>query len=59
MKKQRALLDGGKITLAEIEQSYGSCGVTQSRGIVITLIREMDRTFKNLFKESEKTWQKH
>lgn len=22
-------------------------------------IREMDRTFKNLFKESEKQWQKH
>lgn len=59
MKKQRALLDGGKITLAEIEQSYGSWRSHAIKGNCYHLVRETDRTFKNLFKESEKQWQKH
>lgn len=58
LKKQRALLDSGKITLAQIEQSYGSWRSHAEKGNCYHLIRETDRTFKNLFKESEKQWQK-
>jgi len=59
LKKMRALLDNGKITLYQIEQSYQSWRGHALKGNSYHLVRDMDRLFKNLFKESEKTWQKH
>lgn len=58
LKKQRGLLDKGKITLAAIEQSYGSWRSHAAKGNCHHLIRETDRLFKKLFKESVKQWQK-
>lgn len=58
LKKQRALLDAGKITLLEVEQSYQSWRSHAEKGNCYHLIRQMDNTFKNLFKESEKQWHK-
>lgn len=52
MKKQRGLLDKGRITLAEIEQSYGSWRSHAEKGNCYHLIRETDRLFKSLFPES-------
>lgn len=52
MKKQRGLLDKGRITLAEIEQSYGSWRSHAEKGNCYHLIRETDRLFKTLFPES-------
>lgn len=59
MKKQRKLLDMGKITLFQVEQSYQSWRGHALKGDSYHLIRDTDRYFKNLFKESEKQWQKH
>lgn len=59
LKKQRKLLDMGKITLFQAEQSYQSWRSHALKGNSYHLIRDMDRYFKNLFKESEKQWQKH
>lgn len=60
LKKQRKLLEQGKITLAEISQSYGSWRSHAEKGNCYHLIREMDRTYQNLFfKECETEWQKH
>ena len=58
LKKQRGLLDKGKITIAAIEQSYGSWRSHAAKGNCHHLIRETDRLFKKLFKESVKQWQK-
>jgi len=58
LKKQRGLLNKGKITLAAIEQSYGSWRSHAAKGNCHHLIRETDRLFKKLFKESVKQWQK-
>ncbi|WP_255202610.1 RNA-directed DNA polymerase [Acutalibacter muris] len=52
LKKQRALLDRGRITLREIEQSYGSWRSHAEKGNCYHLIRETDRLFKTLFAES-------
>ena len=43
LKKQRGLLDKGKITLAAIEQSYGSWRSHAEKGNCHHLIRETDR----------------
>jgi hypothetical protein len=59
LKKQRALLDAGKITLEAVEQSYQSWRSHAEKGNCYHLIQQMDNTFKNLFKESEKQWRKH
>ena len=49
-----------KITLAEIEQSYGSWRSHAIKGNCYHLDPgDGPSTFKNLFKESEKQWQKH
>lgn len=52
LKKQRALLDKGKITLAAIEQSYGSWRSHAEKGNCYHLIRETDQIFRSLFPES-------
>ncbi len=52
LKKQAALLAEGKITLAKIEQSYGSWRSHAETGNCYHLIRETDRLFKTLFPES-------
>lgn len=52
LKKQRGLLDRGRLTLKQIEQSYGSWRSHAEKGNCHHLIREMDRTFKRLFPES-------
>lgn len=53
LKKQRGLLDKGKITLAAIEQSYGSWRSHAEKGNCHHLIRETDRKFNRLFPESK------
>ena len=53
MKKQRGLLDKGKLPLSQIEQSYGSWRSHAQKGNCYHLIRETDRTFKALFGESK------
>ena len=53
LKKQRGLLDKGKITLAAIEQSYGSWRSHAEKGNCYHLIRETDRKFNRLFPESK------
>ncbi len=53
LKKQRALLDKGKITLAAIEQSYGSWRSHAEKGNCYHLIGETDKMFKRLFPESK------
>lgn len=53
LKKQRVLLDAGKITLAQVEQSYQSWRSHAAKGNCYHLIRETDRLFKTLFKESK------
>ena len=42
LKKQRYLLDSGKITLKQVEQSYGSWRSHAEKGNCYHLIREMD-----------------
>lgn len=49
--KQRYLLDSGKITLKQVEQSYGSWRSHAEKGNCYHLIREMDELFMNLFPE--------
>jgi RNA-directed DNA polymerase len=51
LKKQRYLLDSGKITLKQVEQSYGSWRSHAEKGNCYHLIREMDELFMNLFPE--------
>ena len=51
LKKQRALLDKGKITMREIKQSYGSWRSHAEKGNCYHLIREMDELYKTLFEE--------
>lgn len=51
LKKQRALLDRGKITLKQVEQSYGSWRSHAEKGNCYHLIREMDELVLNLFPE--------
>ena len=51
LKKQRALLDRGKITMREIKQSYGSWRSHAEKGNCYHLIREMDQLYKTLFEE--------
>lgn len=58
LRKQRKLLDAGKITLAKVEQSYQSWRSHAAKGNCHHLIRETDKLFHDLFKESEATWQK-
>ena len=58
LRKQRKLLDAGKITLAKVEQSYQSWRSHAAKGNCHHLIRETDRLFHDLFKESEAKWQK-
>lgn len=53
LKKQRGLLDAGKITLTQVEQSYGSWRSHAAKGNCYHLIRQTDALFKNLFKESK------
>lgn len=48
---QRYLLDSGKITLKQVEQSYGSWRSHAEKGNCYHLIREMDELFMNLFPE--------
>lgn len=58
LRKQRKLLDAGKITLAKVEQSYQSWRSHAAKGNCHHLIRETDKLFHDLFKESEAKWQK-
>ena len=51
LKKQRYLLDSGKITLKQVEQSYGSWRSHAEKGNCYHLIREMDQLYKTLFEE--------
>ena len=51
LKKQRALLDRGKITLKQVEQSYGSWRSHAEKGNCYHLIRDMDELCMNLFPE--------
>ena len=51
LKKQRYLLDSGKITLKQVEQSCGSWRSHAEKGNCYHLIREMDELFINLFPE--------
>ena len=51
LKKQRALLDRGLITMQKIEQSYGSWRSHAEKGNCYHLIREMDELYKTLFEE--------
>ena len=51
LKKQRYLLDSGKITLKQVEQSYGTWRSHAEKGNCYHLIREMDELFMNLFPE--------
>lgn len=57
LKAMKRLLDAGKITMPTIRQSYQSWRGHASNGNCYHLIREMDRFYKNLFKE-EPQWQK-
>ena len=57
-KKQRGLLDREKISLSDIEQSYGSWRSHAEKGNCYHLIQKTDSLFQNLFKESEKQWPK-
>lgn len=59
LKKQRGLLDDGRMNLFQIEHSYSSWRGHALKGNSYHLVRDTDRIFKNLFKESEKTWQKN
>ena len=54
LKKQRGLLDREKISLSDIEQSYGSWRSHAEKGNCYHLIQKTDSLFQNLFKESEK-----
>jgi hypothetical protein len=56
MNAQRHALDAGETTLANIEQSYQSWRSHALHGDSYHLVREMDRRFRNLFKESKKQW---
>ena len=58
LKKQRGLLDREKISLSDIEQSYGSWRSHAEKGNCYHLIQKTDSLFQNLFKESEKQWPK-
>ena len=58
LKKQRGLLDREKISLSDIEQSYGSWRSHAAKGNCYHLIQKTDSLFQNLFKESEKQWPK-
>ena len=58
LKKQRGLLDREKISLSDIEQSYGSWRSHVVKGNCYHLIQKTDSLFQNLFKESEKQWPK-
>ena len=58
LKKQRGLLDREKISLSDIEQSYGSWRSHAVKGNCYHLIQKTDSLFQNLFKESEKQWPK-
>ena len=58
LKKQRGLLDRDKISLSDIEQSYGSWRSHAAKGNCYHLIQKTDSLFQNLFKESEKQWPK-
>lgn len=58
LKKQRGLLDREKISLSDIEQSYGSWRSHAVNGNCYHLIQKTDSLFQNLFKESEKQWPK-
>ena len=52
------LLDREKISLSDIEQSYGSWRSHAEKGNCYHLIQKTDSLFQNLFKESEKQWPK-
>lgn len=49
LKKQRGLLDRGKITMKEIQQSYGSWRSHAEKGNCYHLIRQTDALFVSLF----------
>ncbi|MFI3254521.1 MAG: RNA-directed DNA polymerase [Eubacteriales bacterium] len=59
LKKLRQKLDFGEITLEEVEHSYGSWRTHALHGNSYHLVQDMDKYFKELFKESEKKWRKH
>lgn len=59
LRKQRALLDAGKITFAKVEQSYQSWRSHAVKGNCYHLVRDMDRLYNNLFKESIKQCHKN
>lgn len=52
LKKQRGLLDKGKITMKEIQQSYGSWRSHAEKGNCYHLIRQTDALFAELFSEN-------
>lgn len=51
LRKQRALLDKGKITMKEIQQSYGSWRSHAEKGNCYHLIRQTDALFEELYSE--------
>ncbi len=59
LKKLRAKLDYGFITIADVEHSYGSWRTHALHGNCYHLVQNMDKYFKELFKESDKQWHKH
>ena len=51
LRKQRVLLDKGKITMEKIQQSYGSWRSHAEKGNCYHLIRETDALFEELFSD--------